>query len=236
MPAVAAWQAVRQADLLPGESTLQQLLERIGPDVAAADYAYDDGAGRWGHPAGGQGGESRGARGFCGELAPLDQQANRVDDLQVGNSHYLVHETLDVAEGVFAGEWRGQAVRDGVDLFQMCWHALHKASAHGVGPCWLDSYHAGSGVAEFDGCGDARDKTPASDGDHHHVDAGSLVEKLEPHRPLAGHHGQVIERMDHCEIPLSLQGQACVEQAAIGLDDFAAVTPGRLDLGLHGAG
>src|SRR5215472_11384232 len=119
MPAVAAWQAVRQADLLPGRSTSQQLLERIGPDVAAADDAYDDGAGRWRHPAGGQGGESRGARGFCGELAPLDQQANRVDDLQVGNSHHLVHETLDVPEGVFAGEWRGQAVRDGVDLFQM---------------------------------------------------------------------------------------------------------------------
>src|SRR5215468_11023254 len=82
--------------------------------------------------------------------------------------------------------------------------------------------------------GDAGDEAAPADGNHHQAGARDLPEELQPHRPLAGHDRQVIERVDQGEIPLLLQGQAGLEQAARGLDDLTAVTPGRLDLGWHG--
>src|ERR1022692_592287 len=194
----------------------QQLLEDIGPDVAAADDAHDRGAGRRGDPAGDQGGEAGGARRFGDELASLDQQPERIGDLGVTDPHHLVDEVLDVPEGVLTSEGSGEAIGDGGGIVQVRGCALRQAPAHRVGSVWLYSHDPDSWILELDGRGDAGDQAAPADRDDDHGDVWDLPEDLKPYSPLAGHDRQVIERMDQHEIPLRLQGQACLQQAAAG--------------------
>src|SRR5215510_15140296 len=95
---------------------------------------------------------------------------------------------------------------------------LLNAAAHRVSAFWLDSYYAHGRALEFHGRGDAGDEAASSHRNYYYADGGDLFENLEPHRSLAGHDRQVVERMDQREVSLLLQGQALIQQAALGLD------------------
>jgi hypothetical protein len=95
------------ADRAAGEGqTSQELRQEASPDVATTDHTHHGGPRSRNHPARDEGGQGGGTRRLGGELAPLDKHAKRIEDRLVAYPHHLVHEALDVGEGVLTGEWR----------------------------------------------------------------------------------------------------------------------------------
>jgi hypothetical protein len=143
---------------------------------------------------------------------------------------------LDMAEGVFSGKRGRQAVSDRIHSFEVDWSPSLQAPTHRVRPIRLYAYDADGWPLKLHGHGDTRDEPTTSDRNHNHVRVRHLLEELEAHRPLAAHDREVIEGMDQCEIPFSLQGQTGVEHTSLRLHHLAAVALRRLNLRWHGGG
>ena len=150
-------------------ATLPPLITHTTVEPAAGEALPDSRAARLAPPEGSAASLARWIR------------TEAIDDLTVRHSHHLVHEVPDVAERVFSGKWRRQAVSDRIHSFEVDWSPSLQAPTHRVRPVGLYAYDADGWPLKLHGHGDTRDEPATSDRNHNHVRVWHLLE--EPRGP-----------------------------------------------------